>query len=168
MLTLEQWAFIAEVASGIGVIASLIYLAVQIRQNSKMVAAQTFQSISSTSADLAFRMAENPEIANLMAAVFSDREGLTDEQHLRIDLTLRAAFRNFENYYYQFHRGFLEEDMWEGFRQTMLAMIHGKIGRDWWSRNKFGFGKRYREFIDREIETFSPPIRAWVGGHPVG
>ena len=112
-------------------------------------------------------MAENPEIATLMAAVLGDREGLTGEQHLRIDLTLRAAFRNFENYYYQFHRGFLEGDMWEGFRQTMLAMIHGKIGRDWWSRNKFGFGKRYREFIDRELETFAPPARPWVGGHVV-
>ncbi len=167
MLALEQWAFIAEVASGIGVIASLIYLAVQIRQNSKMVAAQTFQSISSTSADLAFRMGENPEMATLIAAALGDGEGLTRKQHLQIDLILRAAFRNFENYYYQYMRGFLEEDMWEGFRQTMLTQISGKVGRDWWSRNKIAFGKRYREFIDCELETFSPPARAWVGGHEV-
>ena len=167
MLTLEQGAFIAEVASGIGVIASLIYLAVQIKQNSKMVAAQTFQSISSTSSDLAFRMGETPELATLTAAALGDGEGLTREQHLQIDLIMRSAFRNFENYYYQYMRGFLEQDMWEGFRQTMLAMIHGKVGRDWWSRNKIGFGKRYREFIDRELETFSPPARPWVGGYPV-
>ena len=107
MLTLEQGAFIAEVASGIGVIASLIYLAVQIRQNSKMVAAQTFQSISSTSANLAFRMAESPDMANLVAAVLGNREDLTPEQHLQIDLMMRATFRNYENYYYQYVRGFL-------------------------------------------------------------
>ena len=35
MFTLEQWALIAEIAGGIGVVASLIYLATQVRHTSR-------------------------------------------------------------------------------------------------------------------------------------
>ncbi len=37
MYTLEHWAFIAEIAGGIGVIASLIYLATQLRQTTRQL-----------------------------------------------------------------------------------------------------------------------------------
>jgi hypothetical protein len=163
-----NWDAVAALSEALGVIAivgSLIFVGIQIRQNSKMVAAQTFQAISSTSAEYTFRMAEDPDITNLISEVYGDGEGLTRKQLTRIDVLLRALYRNFENYFHQYDRGFLEADMWEGYRQTMLAGLVGDVGREWWSRNKIGFGKRYHEFIDSELETFAPPDRPWVGGN---
>ena len=163
-----NWDAVSAISEALGVIAivsSLVFVGIQIRQNSKMVAAQTFQAISSTSAEYTFRMGEDPEITKLIGAAMGDGEGLDREQLMRIDALLRAVYRNFENYYHQRARGFLEADMWEGYRQTMLSMLAGGVGRDWWSRNKIGFGKRYREFIDGELETFVPPARPWIGGY---
>ena len=163
-----NWDAVAALSEAFGVIAvvaSLVFVGLQIRQNSKMIAAQTFQAISSTSAEYSFRIAEDPNITKLIGAAMGDGEGLNREQLMCIDLLLRAVYRNFENYYHQHSRGFLEADMWEGYRQTMLSMFVGEVARDWWSRNKIGFGKRYRDFIDGELETFVPPDRPWIGGN---
>ena len=152
-----NWDAVSAMSEALGVIAvvaSLIFVGLQIRQNSKMIAAQTFQAISSTSAEYSFRMAEDPEITNLMTALLNDDDSLTREQRARLDAIMRAIFRNFENYYYQYCNGFLDEDMWQGYRQTMLACLPRRVGGNWWSRNKAYFGKRYREYIDNELETF--------------
>jgi heme/copper-type cytochrome/quinol oxidase subunit 1 len=63
-----QWeavSAIGEIIAAIAVVVSLVYLAVQIRQNTKIVAANTFQSICGASSDITMRIAASPELSDL-------------------------------------------------------------------------------------------------------
>jgi hypothetical protein len=151
MLTLDQWAAIAEVIGAVGVIASLVYLAIQIRQNTDMVAANTFQAISSTSSNLVTNMFQTPELIDALLRVVNEPEEMSQREFLVLDLYFRALTRNFENYYYQHQKGFLDDEIWTGYVKALMEILHLDVGKEYWGRNKHLFGKSYVEFIDHQL-----------------
>ncbi len=151
MLTLEQWASLAEVIGAAGVIASLVYLAMQIRQNTSMVAANTFQAISSTSSNLVMGLTQTPELADSMLKAFNRPDELTDRERFFVDVYLRALTRNFENYYYQNQQGFLDDELWAGYSAALMELLNHEFGRSYWSRNKHVFGVTYARFVDSRL-----------------
>ena len=151
MPTLDQWGAIAEVVGAVGVIASLVYLAIQIRQNTDMVAANTFQAISSTSTNLVTNMFQTPELIDALLQVVNQPEEMSQRDILILDLYFRALTRNFENYYYQHQKGFLDDEIWTGYVKALMEMLNLDVGKEYWGRNKQLFGKSYAEFIDRQL-----------------
>jgi hypothetical protein len=160
-LSLAEWALVAEIIAGIGLIASLVFLAFQIRQNTKTIAANTFQSISSTSSDITMRMAENPQLSALWRKARTSSDSLDPEELMQMQLMLRSVFRNFENYYYQFERGYLEADVWAGYRQTMLDQVSSGFGATWWENHQVAFGRRFVNFINTELHNHQGSTSPW-------
>ena len=60
---------IGELVGGVAVIASLVYVGLQVRQNTKAVLAATFQEVSRTSATFSVQMAEGPIIGSGLSGV---------------------------------------------------------------------------------------------------
>jgi hypothetical protein len=68
-MTLEQLASIGEIVSGIAVIISLVYLAIQIKTNTEAERSATYQSIVSDDADLLLQ-AGFPDLVGASAGSF--------------------------------------------------------------------------------------------------
>jgi hypothetical protein len=142
---------LAEIIGAVGVIASLLFLALQIRQNSKVVAANTFQSISSTSADVSIRIAENEDLARLLRLALTDSDSLDNDEQMRVEMLWRGAFRNYEHYYYQYVAGTLDPDVWSGYLETMLSMLDSAYGQAWWEKHQAAFGRKFGSFLTGAI-----------------
>ena len=155
---------IGTLISAAAIVASVIYLAIQIRQNSKMIAANTFQAISATSADLAIRMAESPELSELLSKAFSGYTTWTPRESMQLQLFLRGSFRNYENYYYQHRHGNFEEEIWGGYEQSILDLVSREFGQDWWSIHQVAFGRTFAEFVNSHIENHVGPGSPWELG----
>ena len=70
-MTLEQFAYLAEIIGVIVVIASLIYLAKQVRQNSKQLESQSYQAW--VTANLQINMSiSDPALSAIIAEGNSD------------------------------------------------------------------------------------------------
>ena len=157
----EAIGAVGEVMGAIAVVVSLLYVAVQIRQNTKIVAANTIQAVSTASSDITMRLAESSELSELLTKMFSEPENLTPKESMRMELILRAAFRNYENYYYQHKRGYLEDDMWTGYRHTMLTQVAGPFGEAWWKTHQVAFGKSFVDFVNSNIKQFDRQDSPW-------
>jgi hypothetical protein len=59
-MTLQNLAYLGEFVGGVAVIITLLYLALQIRQNSKIVRAAAYQSLNEASARVLRTMAQGP------------------------------------------------------------------------------------------------------------
>ena len=151
MLTLDQWASLAEVVGAVGVIASLVYLAIQIRQNTTMVAANTFQAISSTSSNLVMSISESPDLVDAMMKAFNHPDDMSERDRFLMDVYLRALTRNFENYYYQNQHGFLDDELWTGYIAALMEVLNHEFGRNYWARNRHVFGSSYARYIDSRL-----------------
>jgi hypothetical protein len=111
---------IGEVAGAIGVIITLLYLSIQIRQNSKMMKANAKQSISDASQQLIYQMAGEAEV---MDKVFRHGSTLTPVEHRKVWFLLRAALRGFESQIYQHEVGLLDDAEWAYLKRVILETI---------------------------------------------
>ncbi len=83
-MRLEVLNAVAQLAAAAGVIASLFYLAAQIRQNTRSMRAIVVDSLAHSIVDLLGSMAQQPESVRAFAAVVQDWERASDEERLSV------------------------------------------------------------------------------------
>jgi hypothetical protein len=140
----EAIGAIGEVVGAAGVIASLIYLAAQIRQNTRSVEAAAYQSVAEGLADAAFR---------LVGRGSSDPgDGL---------LLFVGTIRRYENLYFQVRRGHLRTEDVEGFITSLVAVLRpgGTLfggTDDIWPLASSMFHPEFVAFVESEVLPRGP------------
>ena len=147
-MSLEQLANIAEVFGMLVVAITLIFLTVQLRQNTRAVRLSTFHSISE-----AFRT-QYALIggSELVAAVYMT--GLTRPQELK-DVTkmqfyalMHNQIRAYENAFYQQAEGALDARYWDGMQGQMLNTASLAGFTQYWSDRRGWYSESFQHHVD--------------------
>ena len=99
MLDINTLAAWGEFLGGVGVIASLIYLAGQIRQNSRLLMASTASATSGNSAEFLSLVVQDSEIARIFEDGQADRSSLPAADRRRFDPLIGLLFAHFNEEY---------------------------------------------------------------------
>jgi hypothetical protein len=144
---------IGEVVGAVGVIVSLLYLALQIRQNSNVVRSATRQAISTTQVELGFRIAESSDLRASMAKLWGlgDPPTAAQDTEIRNLFLYRTFWRAYENQCHQFREGTFDADMWSGYREALRGMFILGDSRQVWEQSRAAFSPDFARFVDREI-----------------
>ncbi len=140
--TLAAWG---EFIGGIAVVVSLIYLAGQIRQNSKLLRASTASATIATNADFS---------------------GLSEDDMQRFDSLLGMMFTG-HNQEYQFAAdGVIGRAVWENRIRSMRRLLPLPGYRQWW--NEWGdlYSDDFRKLVDGLIREGEAAGRATVVRDP--
>jgi len=138
-MSLEQFSYLAQVVGTIGVILSLVFVGLQVRQNTAVI--QRGEHNATMGQWTAIRMAtvQSRDIAELMTA------GLTGERKLDAADQLRLEQMLQENAWAAFHiwdrtqRGVFPKGTFELTGGYLLAsLLHTPCGGAWWQRSKAG------------------------------
>lgn len=114
--------------AALAVIASLIYLAIQIRQNNELLRSESRQALVTN--DLA-SLAANFNNADVFARYVAGQE-LSPEDQLRLSFMFTLDLRNREFEYFQYVHGLLDEQAWLAYRHVVLVNHSTGLGRAWW------------------------------------
>ena len=155
----EAIGAIGEVVGALGVIFTLGYLAIQVRQNSAVVRASTRQAISTTQADVGYRLAENPEL-RAAAMQFTKFDSTIPDTQLAAHFYLRALLRTYENQYHQYIDGTFDESIWNGYRNSMSQNFASLAIREFWNAHRFLYSVEFAAFIESDLLGDSPPPAA--------
>ena len=147
----EAIGALAELLGAIGVIATLIYLASQIRQNTKSIQAAAFQETMRDMTSLADMGAQNPELVSAYFAGLDDLESLDREVRQRFGSFMLAFFRRVENLVYQTEQGMLDPESWEGLREALRRIFSHPGAVDWWRQSSHAFNRPLQDFVEREL-----------------
>ncbi len=98
---------IAEFVTAIGVILSLVFAALAIRQNTSSVRAQTRQQLSDAAAQFNLALATT-DLGPLWRR-FAIGDSLTDDEMSRVSPAIVTAVRNMENVYLQTREGVIDQ-----------------------------------------------------------
>ncbi len=150
-MPLDQIANIAEISAAVLVIVSLIYVGIQIRQNTDTLKVRTAHDAAEDLADLYLLPAQNGEYADIFFRGLQDLESLEPVEKLRFYAYFHKFFRTYENAHYQFTRGALEAEPFEGLSQQMILMKTSPGLPAYWQDRKEFFSKPFQEFVDNEI-----------------
>ncbi len=98
--TLAAWG---EFIGGIAVVVSLIYLASQIRQNSRLVRASSASTQSDAGNSFSALVVQDPDVARLLLEGGAGRESLSEIDRRRFDSMMAMAFEGL-NHQFEFDR----------------------------------------------------------------
>ncbi len=152
-MTLEDLGNIGEFVGAIGVIASLVYLAVQIRRNSNSVRASTFQEAVRDVAVLSDLLATDADLARIWSNGLRDFDALEREERVRFAAYMLGMFRRLENVLYQTRHGGLDPAYWEGQLSAMQGTLSQPGVAAWWVRSQGLFSPSFREYVERELTS---------------
>lgn len=149
-----NWAAVQAVAEAIGavaVVASLIYLAIQVRQNTRAVRASTYDGMVQASGDFLRPLIEDAGLAltfeRLAVDWADDRVG--SEDRTRAMYLLTQLFRTWENVYYQWRQGMLEDWLWRAWQTVILSYFSQPGIQEWWRLRHMAFSEPFQAFLER-------------------
>ncbi len=144
----EAIGAIAEIVGALGVIVSLIYLALQIRTQNEEARIAAMHDISAGYRDALATVVEG-EMADVMHKAINDYDALTGAEMLRVIAFTSRIFRVWEEAYMQFDAGRLDARMWDSMvRQFGGYMFLTPFKRIWEIRKEY-FDESFRIFVEK-------------------
>jgi hypothetical protein len=160
-MSIQEWAAIAEIIGAIAVVASLVYLAVQIRQNTHEL------SLSLKSTELAAfernveagnRTREmfilNPEVADLYVRGLAFHEDLNAAEKMRFDLILSNVFSALQGAYVRQLTYGNDPANFAGSEQTIDQLVSQPGIRDWLGRNQPDWRPEFATLVAQRVKRF--------------
>jgi hypothetical protein len=145
-VNLETINALAQLIAAFGVIASLFYLAAQIRQNTRSMRAIVVDALAKAMVDL-FSVQE-PELTRAFAKVTEDWEGASEEERLRALPFIFATFKLFENAWFQQREGMLGAEQWQGWDAYIRTYYHRPGIKTWWRMRYPAFSSGFRDYLE--------------------
>lgn len=148
--TLDRWlTWLANV----GVIAGIVFLAIEIRQNTEMVRAQTRDNIADKQLTLFEWFAASPE--NIRVRVAGDQNALApgSAEEAQYGWMIAGNFRLWENEWYQYQQGLFEPEEFEPRINMWRAMTRNSPRMQAvWSFQRDSYSPEFKAFIDSLVE----------------
>ena len=146
-MTLEEFYYVSQIVAVFAILASLIFVGVQVRQNSEQIKANTRSIKASAGFDATHSWAtfneqlwKEPDwIIQLVQRTYDPGntwDDFSDIEQMRISLALRALFQKLEGLYYLNRYGSLDEGIWVARRQWAAGAIKAPVLRQWWAFEK--------------------------------
>ncbi len=145
-------ATVAEVIGAAGVIASLIYLALQVRASTRASAVESKLVSASFQLDFYKMLVQYPELQEIMVRGRKGLESLSREDAHRFSNLLNIAFGSFSAAHFQFRKGSVSEsDFYENL-VTIQYFLRSPGCRQWWEKiGKHLYGPEFVAVIECEI-----------------
>ena len=143
---------IAEAIGAAGVIASLLYVAVQVRASTRASAVEAKLASTRFYTDYLNSLIQTPELNDLFLRGRENLESLSPDDYYRFSNMALQACSFFSAAYFQFRKGTLSEGDWFENRAIVQFWFRGRGCRDWWEKvGKHMFGADFASFVETEI-----------------
>lgn len=166
-MKLEVLNACAQLIAAIGVIASLFYLAAQIRQNTRSQRSIVVDSLTRSLIALLGPQAADPAQTRAFIASIEDWRGVTEEDRLRAAAVLFTLFKLSENAWFQQRQGTLDREQWQGWDLYIRAYYHRPGAKTWWSLRRGMFAAGFRDYLEgTQPIAEAVPLSELIRGNP--
>jgi hypothetical protein len=143
----EAAGAIGEIIGAAAVVVSLIYLASQIRtQNREARAASVHQVMHEYSQ--AISSLHGPEMAEIWVRAHEDFDSLSPPERLRFIIYMMVAMRTFEDAYFQWREGRLEDDVWDSLVAPLRDLKSTEAFARFWQLRRHQIRLEFANYLD--------------------
>ena len=165
-MSISDLGSLGEFISSVFVLVTLIYLALQIRQNTHATRATSHHAITDAMNQLNLVLATNHGAATLWHAGMHDRAALDSVQRDQYDALIRAYMHVCDTMYYQAQVGAGDHGLWEAEQRYLRVILSSNGGREWWQENHSSISTDFRRAVEdimqrhRSAESHRPDALA--------
>jgi len=143
------------VFANIGVVAGIVFLAVEVSQNSSELeqsravstAQATFQ-LNANKNDSYLALAQDSELAQLVKNGYDNPDALTELQRAQFSWWLRSTFNGHEASWFYYRQGLIPEEVYVGSRTALCNRVNTNGGRWYWEGNAQFFASDFASSVN--------------------
>ena len=155
-MTLEQFAYLAEIIGVIVVVVTLIYLSVRVRQSAERLRSESRQAQVANDQNGVYRFVEHPELGRL----FSQKETPSFEDKIRLQFWIIGQMRAREHEWLQHRSGAMDEETWMSYRDVIYFLLGTERARALWEMCSPFFNPDFADMV-RKMMKEVPHIDFW-------
>lgn len=152
-MSLEDFYFIAEIIAAFAMIASLLFVGIQVRQNTAATQISNSQASLHAWTNLTSSMANDEGLSQIYATRRTLAGSPVDSDELRMGMWVTAHVKATEWNYLQWLEGNLSDDLWFGYRGALAYQwkITPDFMRHWETAGQELYSDPFRTFVEAEI-----------------
>lgn len=146
-----SWEAASAIAEWIGVILiiiSLVYVALQIRQNTETISAATELETGRMWSEFHARVATSPDLADIWDKGLTGPDTLSPGEKRRFIWFVAEYCFVVENLYRQRKLGFLSIETWSQHEATIAGLLLNPLLGRWWDSGVSPYSAEFRKVID--------------------
>lgn len=148
----DIFSAVSSAAATLAVTISVIYLALQVKTSTKATNSQTYQFATQALGEMASIIGVSKDLSRIYVLGMADPDSLEKEEYYQFSYLTVSLFRRYENIFYQWQSGMIDEDFWSGHRNNLLWFYFQPGTQRWWNERRGGFSDRFRRFLDNSTE----------------
>lgn len=149
-MSLELIATLSSIIASLAVIASLIFVGIQLKQSSLATRMMTAQINTQIMIENFGRVIAHQDLAAIFAGETAPEE-ISPGQRLRIGNVLGATFRHLEMLHMHQRYGIHEQEMWQSSEARLDERISNPFIRSWWQSSKKSYAPSFVLYVDARI-----------------
>ena len=112
MMNYDRVKMLVEASGAAAVLLGLIFVGLELRQNTEAVEAATFQSLTDASSNFLMTVAADSELTRIYTTGITQPGKLSESDNARFFMVSRAFWVRMQNVFSQWQRGTLSDDDW--------------------------------------------------------
>lgn len=147
-MDLDILSKLGEFVGGFFVVISLIYLAYQVRQNTRSLRSENYARMLERMSALQSQLAVDAEFNRLLMVGAADPSRLSRMERIRFSWALYQLFGAAEFVFHQFEEGSLLPAVWGRWEDSVRWWLSHPGMREWWASKPAPFTADFEEFAD--------------------
>ena len=147
-MTLETLYYLSQIVAVVGIFASLIFVGLQVRQNTKAIRATSHHAITDSFNAINNLILSDPKVARIMRLTMAGSEEMDEDERVSANYMLLANMRIFETLYYQYKNGTLDKKLFDAELKSLKWVVTLPGFLAWWPVNPISLSDEFRAFID--------------------
>lgn len=144
---MEKLSTLIDLISGIGVIASIIYLAIQVNLSTKVAKAELTKDLYLASREAIMNISADENLGRIWAEIGN----FENEDEARKWAFYQSFFRLYELEYNLSQKGLLDESISKSYTLVIKMFGATKDFPDYWKRANGTYHSKFVEFVNRTI-----------------
>ena len=150
-MTLQDLGNIGEFVGAIAVIATLIYLTVQIRQNSRSISTSAYNEVLGQTFDLNLRLAQDSEFSSFLQRGLDGE--LDPKDFPRFSSTMIAVIGIMQRIFILYRQSVVDARDLETAVVFALGILRRPGAKVWWKQaDRFGFDPRFIDHMNERLK----------------
>jgi hypothetical protein len=151
---------IIELVGIIAVVASLIFVGMEVRQSATETRSSTVQQHRDSWMQLSLAMMGNQELFEALQKL--DKEGRESDRMatFTVDAYLRALFHSYNSAYFHYKNGTLDESQWIPIARNVEDGARRKYVHGFWSRWRSLYDEDFAKFVDDVFSRAEPVMNS--------
>ena len=135
-MTLEELYYVSQIVAVIAIFGSLVYVAIQTRQNSRMMRAKAAWDAETSFAEINDMLSAGGPVGELFYKALTKPESLSDYEKYQTHRFMRSVLQRTEAQYALYKHGVLDAEVWRLRSTYIKSTLNNPLFKEIWQTEK--------------------------------